>query len=142
MKYEAVLAPAVGGLCEQQGFGVDHELCQGLVAVDYRAWCPSVLNKRMSRIKRQCSPVCCKLGRTPHIRGRREARELQADMTDKDIDSAVSSRAACPLLRLNSDATSNLAAAEGDDDDMVGVTVRRLQTEQINPFENIHLCCS
>lgn len=133
MKYEAALAPAVRGLCEQQGFGVDHELCQGLVAVDYRAWCPSVLNKRMSGIKRQSSPVCCKLGRTPHIRARREARELQANMTDKSIDSAASSGAPCPLLRPNSDETSNLAAAEGDDDDMVGVKVLILQTEQISP---------
>lgn len=90
MKYEAVLAPAVGGLCEQQGFGVDHELCQGLVTVDYRAWCPSVLNKRMSRIKRQCSPVCCKLGFTPHIRDRQGAQEPQANMMDKSIDSLAS----------------------------------------------------
>lgn len=114
VKYEAALVPAVGGLCEQQGFGVDHELCQGMVAVDYRSQCPSVLNKGMSGIKRQCSPVCCKLGRTPHIRDSREAQELQADMMDKSIDSAASREAPCPLLRLDSDATSNLAAAEGD----------------------------
>ena len=121
-------------MCEQQGFGVDHELCQGLVAVDYRARCPSVLNKRMSRIKRQCSPICCKLGRTPHIRGRQEAQELQADMMDKSIDSAASSRAPCPLLRLDSDVTSNLAAAEGDGDDMVGVTDHMLQIKRNQPF--------
>jgi len=89
VKYEAVLAPAVGTLCEQQGFGVVHELCQGLVAVDYRARCPSALNKRMSRIKRQCSPVCCKLGFTPHIRDRQEAQE-PPDMMDKSIDLAAS----------------------------------------------------
>lgn len=89
VKCEAALALAVGGLCEQQGFGVDHELCQGLVAVDYRAQCPSVLNKRMSRIKRQCSPLCCKLGFTPHIRDRRETQE-PPDMMDKSIDSAAS----------------------------------------------------
>lgn len=73
------------GLCEQQGFGVDHELCQGLVAVDYRARCPSALNKRMSRIKRQCSPMCCKLGFTPHIRDRRGAEEPRANMMDKKV---------------------------------------------------------
>ncbi len=84
-----VLAPAVGGLCEQQGFGVDRELCQGPVAVDYRALCPSVLNKRMSRIKRQCSPVCYKLGFTPHIRDRQEAQEPR-DKMDKRIDAAAS----------------------------------------------------
>lgn len=85
-----VLAPAVEILCEQQGFGVDHELCQGLVVVDYRARCPSVLNKRMSRIKRLCSPLCCKLGFTPHIRDWQEALEPQADTMDKSIDSAAS----------------------------------------------------
>ena len=90
VKYEAALALAAGGLCEQQGFGVDHGLCQGLVAVDYRARCPSVLNKRMRRIKRQCSPaVCCKLGFAPHIRDRQEAQE-PPDMMDRSIDSAAS----------------------------------------------------
>lgn len=88
-----VLAPAVGGLCEQQGFGVDREPCQGLVAVDYRAWCPSVLNKRMSRIKRHCSPICCKLGFILHIRDRQEAKEPKVDMMDKSIDCTASSRA-------------------------------------------------
>lgn len=48
--------------------------CQRLVAVDYRARCPSVLNSRM---KRQCSSECCKPDFTPHIRERREAQEPQ-----------------------------------------------------------------
>lgn len=83
VKYEAVLAPAAGGLWEQQGFGVNHELSQGPGVGDYRARCPSVLNKRMSRIKRQCSPVCCKLGFTPHIRDREEDQEPKAHDGEK-----------------------------------------------------------
>lgn len=75
VKYELVVVVVVGGLYKQQGFGADHEPCQGLVEVDYRAWYPSVLNKRMSSIKRLCSPVCCHL--TPHFRDEQEAQEPQ-----------------------------------------------------------------
>ncbi|KAK1898085.1 Copine-5, partial [Dissostichus eleginoides] len=84
---EAILR---GERIEVSGFGVDHELCQELVAVDYRAVCPSVLNKRMNRIKSQYSPVCCKLGFTAHIRDRQKAQEPQADKMDTSIDSAAS----------------------------------------------------
>lgn len=114
VKHEAGVAPTVGSLCEQQGFGVDHELCQRLVAVDYRAWCPLVVNKRMSRIKRQCSPVCCKLGSAPHIRNQQKAQEPQADMMNRNIDSPAWS-----LLRLYTDAPPKLLASQGNDDDMV-----------------------
>lgn len=122
VKYEAMLFPAVrgGGLCEKQGFGVDRELCQGLVAVDYRARCPSVLNKRMSRIKRQCSPVCCKLGFTPNIRDRQEAQEPPRHIGQKYWFCSFSEAPWSPLT-LCTDATPNLSAAEGDDDDRLAV---------------------
>lgn len=76
----------------------------GLVVVDYRARCPSVLNKRMSRIKRQCSLVCCHLGFTPHIRDMQEAQTWWTKVL---------------ILQLQQDTlpTHNLAAAHRDDDD-------------------------
>lgn len=108
-----------GGLCEQRGFGVDHELCQGL-AVDYNARYPSVLNKRMSRIKRQCSLVCCHLGFTSHIRDTQKAQEPQTWWTNVLIpqlqqDTLISTET---LHWSNS-----LAAAEGDDAAFISPTV-------------------
>ena len=129
VKYEVMLAPAVGGLCEQQSFGVDHEPCQGLVAVDYRARCPSALNKRMSRIKRQCSPVCCKLRSTLHIRDRQEAQEPLRHDGQRYWFCSFSGAPWSPQ-RLRTDATPNLAAAEGDDDDTVAVTGHSLVCSQ------------
>lgn len=91
VKYEAA-SVWVGGLCEQRGFGVDRELCRGLVAVDYRALCPSALNKRMSRIKRQCSMgLLSSRLRSPH---QRSAGGSGAPVVmDKSIDSSVSAGA-------------------------------------------------
>lgn len=125
VKYEAALGLAVWGLCERQGFGVDHELCQRLVAVDYRARCPSVLNKRMNRIKRQCSAVFCKLDFTPHIRERQGAQEPQANMMDKSIDPSASAG----HLHHHWD-----SATAGDYDDIVVVTDLNLHSEELSPF--------
>ena len=128
------------GWCEQQGFGVDPELCQGLVAVDNRAGCPSVLNKRMSRIKRQCSPVCRQQGSTPHIRNQQAAPEPQADMMHKRIDRASSAghlgnrweSAIC------SDATSNLTAAEDNGDKRL-LVIRHTEIKQNIAFVKFSL---
>lgn len=94
----------VWGVCVNNGALVPNS-AGGLVVVDYRARCPSVLNKRMSRIKRQCSLVCCHRGFTPHIRDMQEAQTWWTKVL---------------ILQLQQGTlpTHNLAAAQGDDDDV------------------------
>lgn len=108
----------------------------GLVAVDYRARCPSVLNKRMSRIKRQCSPVCCKLGFTAHFRDRQEAQE-PPDMMDKSIDSAAS----VGHLDLRWDSALMQHPISLQQRVMMIWLSLQTRTEEISPCENVHLCC-
>lgn len=110
-----------GGLWEQQGFGVNYKLCQGLAVVDYRARCPSVLNKRMSRMKRLCVPVCCKLGFTAHIKDQQQDQEPQADMMGKSIDSTLSA--------------GHLDYYWDGEDDCMFVVGHSIQTEAMRPYE-------
>ena len=85
-----------------------------LVEVDYRAWCPSVLNKRMSRIKRFAVHWFAVNSLPMSETGR---RLRSPDNMDESIDSSAPV-APWSQLRLGTDATPNLAATENDDGDI------------------------
>lgn len=59
---------------------------QGTGGLDNRAQCPSVLNRKMRGIKRQCSPVYYKLSFTSHIRGKNWDQQPQTEKLENSID--------------------------------------------------------